>query len=546
MILRRISLLLVVLFGIVQGSLSARQGSVVSSSGVQSKSSCFLYDTIRRPFLPRPQCTTPHGRLIVEETTGLSLLLRGGSQDIDEDIEDDEDESDGVSQVLEAIIADDSDDGDDAVETETETTPITETEESSTPASDNQEEENDDDEEEDKDDEEDAVVDENAPIHSALSKEPVLITISTMLKQPLLDQVIELNVQRSRTVSQLKESLQRSLPGKPPVTAMQLRLGPRILDDDILVDELIDDEEEEEEDDEEDTEKDMDDGPKSRATLVLDMIPPVDPKALPQLVKKLADMTPSEILDAYAINEAAVYQNAALVLNSQGDPSETPSEETNAAAEATPLPSLLTTSTTTLLKDHAAKIREDLEAKLLQSQAAKAILAETVPPSHKILNHQEKDIRGQRVRHVAQGGVHTTLRRKIQRNLNINWAATLKHFMLFLFFGYFGGRSPTSRAILFLGAPSVILLQARVVKLILRQLVYTVFYHPPNIVLSLLPAPQQAILSFETGQALEAVYGKYLVGHERKQYDNDNDDGEEDDGSDGEYDMDGDYDDENE
>jgi hypothetical protein len=77
--------------------------------------------------------------------------------------------------------------------------------------------------------------------------------------------------------------------------------------------------------------------------------------------------------------------------------------------------------------------------------------------------------------------------------------------LLFLFFGLFGGRSAISRNLLLLGAPMCFLLQARVVKLYLKQAFYACA-HPPSILLSLLPAPQQAILSFNEEEARKILY----------------------------------------
>jgi len=49
-------------------------------------------------------------------------------------------------------------------------------------------------------------------------------------------------------------------------------------------------------------------------------------------------------------------------------------------------------------------------------------------------------------------------------------------------------------------------LQARPVKILLKQTFYALA-NPPGIFLSLLPAPQQAILSFNENDAREELYG---------------------------------------
>jgi hypothetical protein len=129
---------------------------------------------------------------------------------------------------------------------------------------------------------------------------------------------------------------------------------------------------------------------------------------------------------------------------------------------------------------------------------------------------REIQVRGQRIRKHhpglagrGGGGVKTTMRLSMQRNLNINWNDSIRYFCVFLFFGFFGGRTPSSKAILLLGAPAVFVLQARPVKLWLKQLLYAFLDQPPGIFLSLLPAPQQAILSLRVGDAMQAVYGPY-------------------------------------
>ena len=62
-----------------------------------------------------------------------------------------------------------------------------------------------------------------------------------------------------------------------------------------------------------------------------------------------------------------------------------------------------------------------------------------------------------------------------------------------------------SRNLLLLGAPMCFLLQARVVKLYLKLAFYACA-HPPSILLSLLPAPQQTILSFKEEEARKILY----------------------------------------
>jgi hypothetical protein len=80
-----------------------------------------------------------------------------------------------------------------------------------------------------------------------------------------------------------------------------------------------------------------------------------------------------------------------------------------------------------------------------------------------------------------------------------------------LFFGWFGGRTVLSRSVLLIGAPGIIVCKARFMKSYLRQVLYALLYHPPAIVLSLFPAPQQAILSLNVRTAMATLYGSHIV-----------------------------------
>ena len=86
-----------------------------------------------------------------------------------------------------------------------------------------------------------------------------------------------------------------------------------------------------------------------------------------------------------------------------------------------------------------------------------------------------------------------------------NWPDTIRNVLLFLFFGLFGGRNALSRNIMLLGAPLSVILQARIVKRYLKQAFYACA-HPPSILLSLLPAPQQSILKFQYKDVQKVLY----------------------------------------
>lgn len=56
-------------------------------------------------------------------------------------------------------------------------------------------------------------------------------------------------------------------------------------------------------------------------------------------------------------------------------------------------------------------------------------------------------------------------------------------------------------------APLCFLLQFRPVKILIKQIFY-VIGKPPGILLSLLPAPQQSIMSLNMGQYMRNIYGE--------------------------------------
>jgi hypothetical protein len=91
-----------------------------------------------------------------------------------------------------------------------------------------------------------------------------------------------------------------------------------------------------------------------------------------------------------------------------------------------------------------------------------------------------------------------------------NWPDTIRNVLLFLFFGLFGGRNALSRNILLLGAPLSVILQARIVKRYWKQAFYACA-HPPSILLSLLPAPQQSILKFQYDDVQKVLYPENQV-----------------------------------
>jgi hypothetical protein len=357
--------------------------------------------------------------------------------------------------------------------------------------------ENDEEDEDEEDDEADAT---KATRNSSSSQKPVTVTIQTATGYKVLDHSLELNVNRNRDIASLKDSIRRQLPSKPPVSTMELVWRGKRLSDTTIVDELIEDEEED--DDEDDDEND--EGNAFGLVLQLDMVPPIDPKFLPQLQQEIPHWTTAQLLEAYAANEAALYKNAAALFPSRSTASSDDFDEEHEKVHASNNSSLISEQ----IRQQAERIQTQWKCELLTSSKTQNLLADPIAPAEQsgLLITQ---IRGERIRQVAVAGVRTSLKLQLQRQFNIDWAASIRSFCLFLFFGWFGGRTPTSRAILLLGAPAVFVLQARQVQLLIKQMLYFLLLKPPSIVLSLLPAPQQQILVVATksDNAMESIYG---------------------------------------
>lgn len=364
---------------------------------------------------------------------------------------------------------------------------------------------------------EEAPVDQ--PSKESLSKEvetrlsmPITVVVRAKLGRradTIFDQKLEITLQRRRSIAQVKENLRRSLPGKPPVSLMQIVHEGRVVNDSVLLDDLVD---EEEEDEEEKSEGEA----KGTLHLLLDMVPPVDGKFTQTWSEQLQDLTTAELLRLYAINEAALQETTLSLFDRKGDfPLERiPSDAEEVQDASSPQ---FTTQILPRLDERADKIESQLREMLnpQQDQKISAILQETRPPS---AVQAVSEIRGERIRDaIPSRGVKTSLRRKIQHTFNVqSWPDTIRYICLFFFFGMFGGRTPMSRLILLLGAPSVLVLQARPVKLLWKQVLYTLLIDPPGILLSLLPAPQQTLFHLDKRNEMVILYGPYTT--ETKDY----------------------------
>ena len=247
-----------------------------------------------------------------------------------------------------------------------------------------EEESNDDDEEE-----------EQQQTVSTVSSQPVRLLIQTNWGNSVLDQRVELMAARTRNVASLKKSLSRLLPGRPPILGLELVSEGRVLDDETLVDDLFDDD-----DDDEEEEEDDDDGGEngSHKLLVLNSVPPVDPKFATELISKLKPhveddsetLSTEELIDAYFLNQVAMSRNSLLLANPN--------------MESSPLLRLE-------IQEQAKKLREQLKG-----QVPDQVWETSLKPTQR--SHHMEEYRGQRYR-SGKGGARTNLKKSIQHNMNI-------------------------------------------------------------------------------------------------------------------------------
>jgi len=229
------------------------------------------------------------------------------------------------------------------------------------------------------------------PVSSILN-EPARLLVQTNLGNVVLDHRIELTSKRSKTIGEIKKSISRLLPGRPPLLGLDLVYEGRTVQDEMLISELYDDDEDDEDDDADE------ENPESFKILTLNVVPPVDPKFGVELTPKLKPhvegdedtLTTEEILDAYFLNQVVMNQNAKFL----SDP----------LIASSPLLRLEIQEQAMQLKD---KFRSEVPEEVWKSSL------EAIKKDHNL-----EEIRGQRYR-SGKGGARTSLKKSIQTNLNI-------------------------------------------------------------------------------------------------------------------------------
>lgn len=229
---------------------------------------------------------------------------------------------------------------------------------------------------------------------ATVSSQPARLLIQTNWGNSVLDQRVEITTRRTNNIFGLKKQVSRLLPGRPPVLGLELVYGGKVLDDEMLVDELFDD-------DDEDEVEELEEGDDSDAAfkvLTLNSVPPVDPKFAIELAPKLKShieddedtLTTEELIEAFFLNQAALARNALLLAQP--------------TAPSSPLLRLEIQEQAKHLKD---KLKSQVPADVWEASLT-AIKRD----------HHAEEIRGQRYR-SGKGGARTSLKKSIQTNLNI-------------------------------------------------------------------------------------------------------------------------------
>ena len=292
-------------------------------------------------------------------------------------------------------------------------------------------------EEKDDDDEDDDNSDETKSIKPT-STEPVILHIKSNFHNTVVDiPTIEINSVRIRDIGSIKKTLSKQLPGKPPIESIRLLQHGQLLREELLIDELMDDDDDEDEDDDDDEDYENDSESTSSLTLVLDMVPPVDPRSFSGLLQeKIEGQSTADLLEAYTLNEAAIWyasrelsQAAATAaaakeeeeLDNADDKISSVPAETDSDDSSSPL-------ITFQLRQYATTLQSQIENTAVVSEKARALLDDPIPPAQAAAEEARKpQVRGHRTRMPASltaGGLQPSssvvgLKQTAQHFLNI-------------------------------------------------------------------------------------------------------------------------------
>ncbi|KAL7545212.1 hypothetical protein ACHAWF_008563 [Thalassiosira exigua] len=408
-------------------------------------------------------------------SSSLSVPRGGSLDDVDDDDEDE------LSEEELSNLALDSDEAEDAADSE---------------------------EEEEEEEEAGGEEDESSRTPAPASGPPVKLVITTGLNSELINRRIEFTASCRQTVLSLRQAASKTMPGRPPLPEVRLKFRGRLLDGEEMVDDILEEmDEDDKEDEDEDEIYDIREEETIKLKLTCNAVPPIDGKFGIELREKMRKVSTKEIVEGERRGDGI----RAGVEGAGGGGLGDNKEDEEEGEEEPPYGSSTFAENHSLeIRKRAAAIRTQFEGtlapdvlRLLDEEDERVKLYEGEGPPPFGLNRPDPSS-PRRGRSLA-GGATANVRRTLQRNLNVDWADTTRNSLLFLFFGKFGGRNPLSKALLLLGAPLCFLIQTRPAKVAIKRAFYAAG-EPPGIVLSLLPAPQQAIASLDYGAAMRRLY----------------------------------------
>lgn len=331
----------------------------------------------------------------------------------------------------------------------------------------------------------------------------LLPSSSTKQKKLSIDQQLEVIVSPESNIYSLKKTIFRRFCGKPPIQLIVLTVdgvdNDIILDDNLTVKEIMD---EYYEDMIEWNE--LDGGEGLRLRIVVDIIPPVDPKFGIQFIEKVGDMSIQDLIKAYTANWVCLRYNSKYILASSF--SNDKSKGTGDRLRRSTIQKLrheMEIFQSLILDTFESNIKEINPLMSIQKDFIKNKEG-SMNWSYKVVDCSDKsgsDISNTKfsensIGKRVKGDSWIFNRDMLRKNFNINWHETLRTSLLFCFFGYFGSRDDLSRRLMFLSSIMCVLAKTRPFKIVTKRMFYLTV-NAPGILLTLLPVPYQVILSFD-------------------------------------------------
>ncbi|KAG5177578.1 hypothetical protein JKP88DRAFT_270694 [Tribonema minus] len=303
-----------------------------------------------------------------------------------------------------------------------------------------------------------SVTDEELKARMAKSVDMV---VTTLKLSGFVDQRCQLQLPGTATVRQLKDKLAQNFPGKPPVPVQRVFSGLTLLSDDMQLYEIAQ-------------------SAPGRVQLVLDMPPPIDPEAFDP-----ATAVPSNRdsqLEAYCANMAALTQLQSGARRAL-------------AGDKSPFSSPLAPSDMTCaleMQSHMSAVQGFLQGSYAPKEGDGGVRdgelpLPPLPPA---------------------GPLHEVLR-PVAMQLDVDWKNSLMMAFFVALCAKFGAFSPTLRAMRLLGIALIFVAKLRPVKYGIK-VAYNKLRDLPfitDIIVALLPAPDQVLLQFDEKAYVQKLYG---------------------------------------